>query len=379
MRKTTFVKPLSCCIDLICLVAFGLVCLPAFAQASGSAAAPAKDAPTATMPTDPKALMLLAARTNGLTGPDVQPWHLKFTFDVPGSDFAASDHGTIEEWWSSDTRYKIAIASTHFEQTEYGTDSGIRRSGVRSSAPSLIASIKDDVLLPIPLSSKQLDNLKIELHAQKMGDATFSCLAVGGSAPTADADAIKPSTYCLDATQPVLRIRYSPGSGNTQIYSHIVRFQGRFVARQIEHDFFDFQGKNSVTLWKMQIDLLETLKPADEKDLDPPAGTLPAAKTVTVSEKDARALLLDHPKPVYPPIAKAAHVSGSVVLRATVGTDGRVRSLSVISGPAMLQQASLNAVKQWTFKQYMVDGDPAEMETTITVPFSFLPGFDSVL
>jgi TonB family protein len=373
MRKTTFVKTPSCCIDLVCLAALGLACLPAFAQDAGSGAAPAKDtAPAAAdMPTDPKALMLLAAQTNGLTGPDVRPWHVKFTFDVPGSDFVASDHGTIEEWWSNDTRYKIAIASTHFEQTEYGTDSGIRRSGVRSSAPSLITSIENDVLHPIALQSEQLDDLKIELHTQSMGDYSFSCLAAAGNAPAADA--IKPSTYCLDATQPVLRIHFYSRNGDMVIFSHIVRFQGKFVARQIEQDYGDFSGRKPKTLWTAQIDMLEALKPADEKDLDPPVGTLAAAKTVTVSEKEATALLLTHSVPIYPPIAKAARVSGSVLLRVTVGTDGRVSKLSVVSGPAMLQQASIDAVKKWTFKPCMVDGDTAEMETTITASFNLIP------
>jgi TonB family protein len=371
MRKTTFVKPLSYCSNLFFLFALGTAALPAFSQDAVPAATPAKDtAPiAAAMPTDPKALMLLAARTNGLAGDDMKRWHVKFTFDLPGGDFVASDHGTIEEWWSSDTRYKIAIASSQFEQTEYGTDSGVLRSGVRSSAPSMITSIKNDVLHPIPLQSKQLDDLKIELHTQSMGDFSFSCLEVAGNAPAADADAIKPSTYCLDATQPVLRIHFYSRNGDMLIFSHIVRFQGKFVAKQLEHDYGDFYGKKPKTLWTAQIDLLEALKPADEKDLDPPVGTLLAAKTVTVSEKDATALLLTHPAPIYPPIAQAARVSGSVVLRVTVGTDGRISKLSVVSGPAMLQQAAINGVERWTFKPCLVDGDATEMETTITVPF----------
>lgn len=315
--------------------------------------------------------MLLAAKINGLTGSGIQPWHVKITFDISDSGPQTADHGTIEAWWSSDTRYKIAISSTHFVQTEYGTASGIRRTGVRSSAPNIIASIRNDVIQPIPLKTEQLENLKIDFRTQKIGEAALSCLSVAGSAPAADA--IKPYTYCLDADQPILRIRFYPESGDRRIFRHIVQFQNRFIAKQIEHAFGGLNGQKPGTLWTAQVDLLETLKPADEIVLDLPDGTLLAVKTVIVSEKDSKALLIEHPKPNYPPIAKAARVSGSVVLHATVGSDGHISKLGVESGPAMLQFAALEAAKRYTFKPYMVDGEAAEMETIITVPFVLNP------
>ncbi|MGA2674658.1 MAG: energy transducer TonB [Terracidiphilus sp.] len=211
------------------------------------------------------------------------------------------------------------------------------------------------------------------MSTRKIGEAKLSCLSINGSAPAAAADAIKPYTYCLNSDLPVLRMRIDPGSDDLHVYNHIVRFQNRYVAKQVEYAFVGLYGQKSGIRWTAQIDVLETLTPADAKDLDPPAGTLPAIKTVTVPEKDSKPLLLEHPKPVYPPIAKAAHVSGSVVLRATVGADGRITDFVIESGPAMLQQAAIDAVKQWTFKPYMVDGDVAEMETTITVPFILSP------
>lgn len=313
--------------------------------------------------------MLLAAKTNGLTGEDVKPWHVKITFDLPGSRSQTADHGTIEEWWSSDAHYKIAIASTHFEQIEYGSASGILRAGVRNSAPTILASIRRDVLDPIPLKPEQMQYLTIDLRTQTLSEAKLSCLSVTKRMNAEGADAIKPYTYCLDAEQPVLRFRFYPGSGDRQVFSHIVQFRGRFVAKQVEHAFGGLNGQTPGTYWTAQIDVLEALKAADEKDLDPPVGTLRAIKAVTVSEKDSKALIVDRPKPVYPPIAKAMEASGSVVLAVTVGTDGRIWNLHVVSGPPVLQQAAVDAAKKYTFKPYIVDGDAAEMETTITIPF----------
>jgi TonB family protein len=74
--------------------------------------------------------------------------------------------------------------------------------------------------------------------------------------------------------------------------------------------------------------------------------------------------------PVYPPEAKKAKIGGIVVLHAIIGKDGKMKALKVISGPPLLRTASLDAVKQWTYKPYLLNGNPTEVETTITVNFS---------
>jgi periplasmic protein TonB len=73
--------------------------------------------------------------------------------------------------------------------------------------------------------------------------------------------------------------------------------------------------------------------------------------------------------PPYPPIAKAAHVEGTVVLQALVSKKGRVENVRVLSGPAMLQSAAAESVRGWRYKPYLLDGEPIEVETTISVVF----------
>ena len=109
MRKTTFVRTLSCCISLFCLIVLGLLCRPAFAQDATPTVAPAKETPAVTMPKDPKPLMLLAAKTNGLTGDDVKPWHLKASFPLMDDQGKATDHGTYEEFWVNPTKSAIDL------------------------------------------------------------------------------------------------------------------------------------------------------------------------------------------------------------------------------------------------------------------------------
>jgi TonB family protein len=74
--------------------------------------------------------------------------------------------------------------------------------------------------------------------------------------------------------------------------------------------------------------------------------------------------------PIYPQAAKDAKLDGIVVLDAIIGKDGTITSLKLISGPDELAKSAWDAVKQWTYKPYLLNGDPVAVETTITVNFS---------
>ena len=74
--------------------------------------------------------------------------------------------------------------------------------------------------------------------------------------------------------------------------------------------------------------------------------------------------------PTYPAIARAVHLGGRVVLQATISKNGAIENLHVLSGPAMLQQAAIDAVQQWRYRPYLLNGDPVEVETTVNVDFT---------
>jgi protein TonB len=77
--------------------------------------------------------------------------------------------------------------------------------------------------------------------------------------------------------------------------------------------------------------------------------------------------------PVYPPTAKAARVQGPVQLDVLVGPDGQVLGINTISGPPLLTQAATDAVKQWVYKPYLVNGQPTAFVTTVDVNFTLNP------
>jgi len=89
----------------------------------------------------------------------------------------------------------------------------------------------------------------------------------------------------------------------------------------------------------------------------------------TLPEAAAREQLATQPEPVYPPIAKAARIQGDVVLSIVVDEQGQIVSEKVVSGPAMLQQAALDAAKKLQFNPFSVNNKPIRIATTLTIPF----------
>ena len=93
-----------------------------------------------------------------------------------------------------------------------------------------------------------------------------------------------------------------------------------------------------------------------------------------VSSGVAQGNLIHDVRPPYPPLARQARIQGTVVLQAVIGKDGSIQNLRVVSGHPMLAQAALEAVKQWRYKPYFLNGEPVDVDTTINVNFTLSGG-----
>ena len=83
-----------------------------------------------------------------------------------------------------------------------------------------------------------------------------------------------------------------------------------------------------------------------------------------------QANLITKVPPVYPPLAKAAHVEGIVGFEVTIGQDGTVQNVQLISGPPLLVQAAMEGVQQWVYKPTLLNGSPVPVVTTVDVNFT---------
>jgi protein TonB len=106
--------------------------------------------------------------------------------------------------------------------------------------------------------------------------------------------------------------------------------------------------------------------PPPLKTAPPPPAVL---RQITVGGDVQAALILQQIAPVYPSLARTGHIRGSVKLRAVVGTDGKIKNLTALSGHPLLVEAALNAVRLWIYRPTVLNGVPVEVNTEIEVRF----------
>jgi protein TonB len=94
-----------------------------------------------------------------------------------------------------------------------------------------------------------------------------------------------------------------------------------------------------------------------------------SAQVVKLSQGVSEGLILKKVSPHYPAQALQMHVEGSVQLQATISKDGSISNLKILSGDPLLSRAAQDAVKQWKYKPYYLDGEPVDIQTQITINF----------
>jgi protein TonB len=99
------------------------------------------------------------------------------------------------------------------------------------------------------------------------------------------------------------------------------------------------------------------------------ASATKSGKPLTVSSGVTAGMLIAPIQPLYPRIAVAAGIQGTVVMEALISKAGRIESLRVVSGPLMLQTAAVDAVRGAHYRPYLLNGEPTEVQTTISVNF----------
>ncbi len=96
----------------------------------------------------------------------------------------------------------------------------------------------------------------------------------------------------------------------------------------------------------------------------------PSQQRVRIGGNVQAAKMIRQIQPMYPQIAKTAHVQGTVMLHAIIAKDGSVQELQYISGPALLMRSAMDAVRQWKYQPTLLNGEPVEVDTTISVVFT---------
>lgn len=303
-----------------------------------------------------------ADAANTLDDATLRPWHLKVSFQLFDAKGKPTEQGTLEEWWAGQDKDKRIFTSPSYMATEIQTKDGLYRSTGVGTVPEMLDIVRQEVVHPMPGKDDEVD-VKPELREQNFGKVPLDCIIL--SRPIKDM-AFAPlglfPTYCLDHDKDTLRANFNFGS-LVILRNSLGVFQSRTVANAI------MAKMNDVTILTSHIEKLEGISPADA-DFVPTTGLEKVPSTIQISAGVSQGHKLNDSPPYYPAGARARHATGTVVMRALISTDGHIYRLKLVSVPdPELAMAALAAVRQWTYKPYLLNGKPVEVDTMITVNF----------
>ena len=134
---------------------------------------------------------------------------------------------------------------------------------------------------------------------------------------------------------------------------------------------FDFAFKDKVVDANVPPDSSANApaSPADTTGTSGAGSSENLPQKLRVSSGVANGLKVHDVQPIYPPEARMNHIQGVVLFQATIGKDGLIHDLKVMSGHPVLAEAAKGAVEQWRYRPYVLKGNPVEVETTIKVVF----------
>lgn len=213
--------------------------------------------------------------------------------------------------------------------------------------------------------------LQWHYNPQSMTLPTVTQVTMNFKLPPEGAPAVPPESY-LEGKRVTLQnitVEGLTASARDELLQRLPVHQG---------DILDADGMRATLASALAFDehlrVALLLNPSDENSgslrisLAPPGA--PAAAKIRVGRNVQQAKLLSQVRPVYPPEAKAAGIEGLVRLEATLGKDGKVENLQVLSGDPVLAAAALDAVRQWQYQTTLLNGDPVEVVTEIDVNFT---------
>ena len=335
------------------LLFLGLLGMAVGVLAAGQAA-PANATVDPVMPKDPIAAMLLAARVNGLGSPDMKPWHLKANYQTFDADGRLKDQGVFEEWWAGPEKWKVSYTSAGFNQVEYRNGEKDMVTGDAGWVPLPDSMVERYLIHPLPPGSV-IKKEKYVAIDEKICKATLGCLR-----PLTSLN----FTVCLSMELPGIRVEKYRGGLNV-LFNKVVQLNGHYAAEQIQ------VGNSDLPIVSADVTALEGLSRIEDAEFVPPA----SARPVPVRSGEAGVIgghWLSESRPEYPMMARKANIDGTVMLSAVITKAGTTDDIRVISGPRILQDAAIEAVKTWRCTPYLLDKKPVAIQVQVNVTFQHL-------
>jgi TonB family protein len=310
-----------------------------------------------------------AAQDAALDLPTLKPWHLTLDVQLFDAKGKPSERGTIEEWWAGRDLNKISFAFPSYTATQLLNKEGYFQTKDTSYAPSILVDMVEQTAHPMPIGDpNQPDTTIPELRKQKFGKVELECIMLKQPLKNVPFPPLGLfPTYCLDPGKDSLRVSTELGS-ITVIRNRTGRFQGQSVPVDLAAE------SGGVLAATAHLNSLNSFTPTDADFAPGPDLESHSSKLARIGGGIMNGQKLTDVPPIYPEKAKLQHITGTVVLKAIIGRDGRVRALHIASTPdADLAMAAIASVRRWTYKPYLLNGVPTEVDTTVTVNFAISP------
>lgn len=342
------------------------ICLAIGALSAVSAQNPTTPIPE--LPKDPRDMLAAALPHYDFGGTTMKPWHIRGTYQLYDESGNPTQQGSYEYWWESAKVYRSTWNRTDAMRTEWHTTDGKTVSKATGDR-LLYFEHKLETLLfsPVPDPRKlDLAGVEIKKDQLEMGKIKLPCAEIKARMRSNGTTPLLPGVpigdYCFDPSLPVLRIEHLFNSVYVK-FDKLTTTQNRILAGEITIT----DGRHKLLVF----DVGMTDELANQNAvLIPPVDVTPVELEERPSSP-SQSLLVKKVPPVYPPAAKEHHIGGVVILDAMIGTDGRVKDIRVLETPSrLLTSASKDAVAQWQYAPFIVDGQPQEVNTIINVVFS---------
>jgi TonB family protein len=295
------------------------------------------------------------ARANSLDVEGTQPWHLRMTFQLNDLNGKPKENGTIEEWWVSPQARRLEVRSASYNLTIPSDPSvaATPATGVRESY--LVNELLNQIVHPIP-DYKDFKDLDVTEASRTFGKVSLTCIGVQ-------------QANLKSSTPPLTQFCFSPGSSLLRAHLDAAQFGA------VRNDMVTFRGiglgrDNTLMYGHNQaisghLDTLESFHPDGSIVLTTSAPP-PTIPNVVLAGK-----IIKKTVPEYPFSARQQHIAGTVLLSAIISKQGTIADLDVVASPdATLTSSAIDAVKRWTYQPYLLNGQPTEVDTTITVNYN---------
>jgi TonB family protein len=252
-------------------------------------------------------------------------------------------------------------------------------------------AIVDQFLRPIPQDMDSLDAARFQIGMPFNGETKLICVAVSqpqSSTQQVSAiqafltrEAVSNETYCTNEHSSILRLQLSAGGTSRIVRNSIIRFQDCYLPQTIEE--YEGSSHDQKPMLTAKLEKIEAIPSIDDAQFTPPSDAIPPPAVIALNERETKTQLLHHRYPEddfqYPGENRSVHMAAIVVISLQVQTDGHVSNLRIERAGVpralqqALQQASLDAVRNWTYKPFIRNGEPVEVNTTVTLVYPLTP------